>query len=75
VVAVKNGKVKVKDGDTGNESLRSGRSGMARGWDGDAIANNYNKRDMKPSKTHQTHQGRRPKKDIHHAGESSNKEE
>ena len=73
--AVKNGKVKVKDGDTGEESWRSGRSGMARDWDGDAIATNYNKRDMKPSKTHTVHHGRKPKKDIHHAGESSNKED
>lgn len=48
---------------------------MARDWDGDAISTNYNKRDAKPSKTHTVHRGKRAKKDIHHAGESSNKED
>ena len=48
---------------------------MSRDWDGDATATNYNKRDAKPSKTHSVHMGRKPKKDIHHPGESSNKEE
>ena len=73
--AVKNGKVRVKDGDTGKVGWRSGRSGMSRDWDGDAIATNYNKKDMKPSKTHSVHMGKKPKKDVHNAGESSNKDE
>ena len=47
---------------------------MSRDWDGDPIATNYNRKDMKPHKTHQVHVGRRPKKDIHHPGESSWKE-
>lgn len=75
VGAVKNGKVRVKDGTTGKTSWRSGRSGMGRDWDGDPIATNYNKKDMKPSKTHTVHYGRKPKKDIHHAGESSWKDD
>ncbi len=74
VGAIKNGKVRVKDGTTGKIGWRSGRSGMSRDWDGDPTSKNYNKKDMKPSKTHTVHRGRRSKKDIHHAGESSWKE-
>lgn len=48
---------------------------MSRDWDGDATATNYNKRDMKPHKTHSVHMGKKPKKDNHQPGESSNKEE
>lgn len=74
VGAVKNGKIRVKDGTTGKVSWRSGRSGMSADWDGDAISTNYNKRDMKQHKTHTVHAGRQSKKDIHHPGESSWKE-
>ena len=47
---------------------------MLRDFDGDPTTKRYNNKDMKPSKTHAVHQGRRSKKDIHHAGESSWKE-
>jgi len=60
--AVKNGKVKVKDGETGKVSWRSGRSGMSRDWDGDPISKQYNRKDAKQKKTHTVHMGRRPKK-------------
>ena len=48
---------------------------MLKDFDGDPIATKYNKKDMKPSKHHQTHQGRRSKKDIHHPNESSWKDD
>lgn len=60
--ATKGGKVKVKDGETGKVSWRSGRSGMKRDWDGDPIARNYNRADAKERKTHTVHMGRRSKK-------------
>lgn len=60
--AVKDGKIKVLDGDTGKESWRSGRSGMSRDFDGDPISTNYNKKDLKPAPKHQTHKGKRPHK-------------
>ena len=60
--AVKGGKVKVLDGDTGKESWRSGRSGMSRDYDGDPTSTAYNKKDLKPAPKHQTHKGRRPHK-------------
>lgn len=71
VGAVKGGKVKVKDGDTGSVTWRSGRKGMLRDWDGDAISTRYNKKDAKVKSTHKVHRGKRPKKDVHHPGESS----
>jgi hypothetical protein len=43
--------MKVKDGDTGTVSWRSGRKGFRRDWDGDPITTNYNIKDMKPHKT------------------------
>lgn len=64
VGSVKNGMVRVKDGTTGEVSWRSGRSGMSLDWDGDPIATNYNKRDMKQHKTHTVHMGHRPKKKV-----------
>lgn len=60
--ATKNGKIKVKDGETGKVSWRSGRSGMKRDWDGEPIARNYNRADAKERKTHTVHMGRRAKK-------------
>lgn len=70
--AIRNGKVKVKDGDTGTVSWRSGRSGMSKDWDGDAISTNYNRRDAKEKKTHTVHIGKdKAKKKKRAAGEAS----
>lgn len=62
VGSVKNGKVRIKDGTTGEVSWRSGRSGMSRDWDGDPIATNYNRADAKERKTHTVHMGHTTRK-------------
>lgn len=55
---VKGRKRKVKDGDTGVESWRQTSKGFLRDWDGDPIANNYNKSGLKPSPKHTPYSGR-----------------
>ena len=63
----------MKDGTTGTISWRSGRKGMKRDLDGDAIVGKKDRK-AKRSSSHAVHRGRRSKKDIHHPNESSWKE-
>lgn len=57
VGAVKNGKLKVLDGDTGKTSWRQGTTGMSRDWDGDPISSNYNLSGIKSRPTHSPKMG------------------
>lgn len=50
VGTIRDGKIKVRDGDTGKESWRSGRSGVSADWDGDAIAHNFDKESLEAFK-------------------------
>lgn len=61
VGAIKDGKLKVKDGDTGKESWRQGKKGFARDWDGEPIAVNYNRSGLKNRPKHTPHSGDRKK--------------
>jgi hypothetical protein len=62
VGAVKGGRLKVQDGDTGKISWRQGNIGFSKDWDGEPIAENYNAKDLKPRPRHHTHTG---KKETH----------
>lgn len=59
--ARKDGKVKIIDGETGKVRWRQGRRGFARDWDGDPIAQNYNRADAKKKPRHKPRMGKRPK--------------
>lgn len=63
--AVKNGKIKVLDGDTGKISWRQGRTGMSRDFDGDPVSTNHNRSGLKPRPKHSARMGRRPKHRSH----------
>ena len=52
VGTVKEGKIKVKDGDTGRVTWRQGTTGMLRDWDGDPIATAYNRAEAKKTPKH-----------------------
>ena len=69
VGAVKNGKIKVLDGETQKESWRQGKTGMSKDWDGDAISVNYNARDAKKKPHHQPHMGGKRKTHKPHMDE------
>lgn len=53
---VRGNKIKIEDGDTGKKSWRVGTSGMARDFDGDPIAHNFNRSGMKPYRANQAKQ-------------------
>jgi hypothetical protein len=59
VGTAKKGKLKIKDGDTGKVSWRSGVRGFVRDMDGDPISTVYANRDMKIS--HKIHGGSKSK--------------
>lgn len=59
--ARKDGKVKIVDGETGKVKWRQGRKGFLRDWDGDPIAQNYNRADAKDKKMHSPRMGRKKK--------------
>jgi hypothetical protein len=59
---VKNGKLKVLDGETQTARWRQGTTGFSKDYDGDPIAVNYNKRDMKRAPRHSVHTGIRNEK-------------
>lgn len=52
---VKQGRLKILDGDTQRVSWRQGKRGFSRDWDGDPIAQNYNKEGLKSRPKHQPH--------------------
>ena len=54
---IKNGKIKVLDGDTQTVRWRQGKTGMSRDYDGDPISTNYNSKDMKSKPSHKVHMG------------------
>lgn len=60
--AVKDGKVKIKDGETGKVGWRQGKKGFRRDYDGEPIAANFNNKDLKPAPKHHMHEGRKPHK-------------
>lgn len=60
--AVKDGKMKVKDGDTQKVAWRQGKGGFSRDFDGDPTSRQHNKAGLKDSPKHQAHVGRRPHK-------------
>lgn len=62
---VKNGKIKVLDGDSGKIAWRQGTTGMSKDFDGDPTAVNHNKAGLKPRPKHSPHMGRRPKHNPH----------
>ena len=57
--SVKDGKLKVKDGATGKISYRQGLSGFKRDYDGEPIAANFNRKDLKNAPKHHSHDGRK----------------
>jgi hypothetical protein len=57
VGASRKGKLKVKDGNTGKVSWRSGKRGFLRDYDGDPTSNNYSNKDMAIS--HAVHSGKK----------------
>jgi hypothetical protein len=62
---VKNGKIKVFDGDSGKVAWRQGRSGMSKDFDGDPTAANHNRSGLKPQPKHSPRMGKRPKHRAH----------
>ena len=60
--AVKDGKMKVLDGDTQKVSWRQGRKGFSKDFDGDPIAQNKNRAGLKKRPKHQAHHSYRPHK-------------
>jgi len=65
VGAIRNGKIKVMNGDTGKVSWRQGRKGFARDWDGEPIARNYNRSGMKTQPKHSPKSGKKSKSKTH----------
>lgn len=59
VGTTKKGKMKIKDGDTGKISWRSGKHGFLRDYDNEATGINYANKDMKIS--HKIHGGSKSK--------------
>ena len=59
VGAVKDGRVKIMDGDTQTVRWRQGLSGMSRDWDGDPESKNYNQAGLKPRSKHSIHEGKK----------------
>lgn len=66
---VKDGKRKVKDGDTGRVSWRQGKKGFSKDYDGDPIAQNYNAKDLKKQPKHRPHFGGKKRGHRPHKGQ------
>lgn len=61
VGAVRKGRKKVFDPDTGKQVWRQGLTGFSKDWDGEPIARNYNKSGLKNRPKHSVHMGMRKK--------------
>jgi len=59
---VKEGKMKVLDGDTQKIRWRQGRTGFSKDFDGEPIAQNKNREGLKNRPRHSAHEGRKPHK-------------
>ena len=67
--AVKDGKVKVLDGDTQRIGWRSGTKGMSRDYDGEPTAAQPNLRDLKSQPKHSAHMANKTKGHKAHKGQ------
>ena len=66
---VKDGKVKVLDGDTQKTSWRSGKKGMLKDFDGEPTSTQHNLKDLKPRPgVHHPRTGARRQKHVPHDG-------
>lgn len=54
---IKDGKMKVQDGDTGKMGWRGVRRGLLRDFDGDPISTRHNVKNAKVPHSHTTHMG------------------
>lgn len=61
VGTVKNGRVKIQDGDTGKVSWRQSKSGFLRSVDGEPTSKRYQYSQMKKKPTHKVHMGHKRK--------------
>jgi len=65
---VKDGKIKVLDGETQTTSWRSGRKGMLRDFDGEPTSTQHNLKDLKHQPRHHVHSGSRKQTHTPHDG-------
>lgn len=65
---VKDGKLKVVDGETGKPTWRSGKKGFAQDYDGEPTTKDYNSKDLKHQPSHKPHHGGRRKHHTPHEG-------
>ena len=67
--AKKDGKLKIKDGDTGAVSWRQSKKGFRKDYDGDPTSKDYNAGDMKSFPKHSPHFGGKSKGHQPHMGQ------
>ena len=67
--AVKNGKVKVLDGDTQKIGWRQGTTGMSKDYDGEPTSARHNVKDLKPRPKHHSHMGNKKEGHKPHQGQ------
>ena len=65
---MKDGKLKIQDGTTGNISWRQGRGGFSKDFDGEPIAQNKNYADLKNRPKHSVRMGNKKKGRQPHMG-------